>query len=68
MNESVDTKSLRLVLSKPLTSLHATTHRWQPTQRVVSIKIALLIDLTCRTPAVWHKKSERSAAPPLVHF
>ena len=43
LSESVVKKSLRLVLSKPFTSLHATTQRWQPTQRVVSIRIALLI-------------------------
>ena len=48
---SVVKKSLRLVFSRPLTSLHATTHRWQPTQRVVSIRIDLLIVLASRAEA-----------------
>ena len=45
-NASVVKKSLGLLFSKPFTSLHATTQRWQPTQRVVSIRMALLIVLT----------------------
>src|SRR5208337_501969 len=42
-NESVVIKSLRLALSRPFTSLQAATQRWQPMQRVVSTRIALLM-------------------------
>jgi hypothetical protein len=62
---SVVRKSLRLVLSSPFTSLHATTHRWQPTHRVVSTRIDLLMVSTFGAPAGKNTTGKRSAAQPL---